>query len=272
MVQECVRTARCVAESELDSYQATLPVTLIATPREEFVTCSRDDSLSRIRELAMGDGFDHLPVVEDGVVVGVMDVLENAERKNDTTVRDVYRALSGDLLVGAHVSVLDFVRTADSVPFRFVVTDRGISGLVSASDMQKLPARAALFALITQLEMSMAAVVRRFYKGDDWLKFLTDDRKAKVEQEMLKARADSNQVDSLLYTNFCDKVRVVVEIARGHGISRKRLEATFKPFEELRNQIAHSNEFATSRRSIERLSITTREMIEWQARLEEWAA
>ncbi|WP_287209273.1 hypothetical protein, partial [Mesorhizobium sp.] len=53
--------------------------------------------------------------------------------------------LSEETLVGADASILDFIRDADQRPCRLVVSGRQIEGLVSISDMQKLPVRAALF-------------------------------------------------------------------------------------------------------------------------------
>jgi hypothetical protein len=50
------------------------------------------------------------------------------------------------------------------------VAGRDISGLVSLFDIQKLPARTALFAIVTQLEIVMTNAIRReFGRDESWL-------------------------------------------------------------------------------------------------------
>ncbi|MBV5269366.1 MAG: hypothetical protein JZU55_04890, partial [Afipia sp.] len=68
-------------------------------------------------------------------------------------------------LIGADAGILDFIRQADFSKFRFLVTGTEISGLVSLSDLQRLPVRAALFGVITHLEMVMTEVIRVKYRS-----------------------------------------------------------------------------------------------------------
>ncbi|MGO4843671.1 hypothetical protein AB4144_66485, partial [Rhizobiaceae sp. 2RAB30] len=70
-----------------------------------------------------------------------------------------YEALREAHLIGADASILSFVKEADTRPFRLLVSERGIVGLVSLSDLQKLPVRAALFGLVTGLEMAMTDAI-----------------------------------------------------------------------------------------------------------------
>ena len=62
-------------------------------------------------------------------------------------------------MIGADASILDFIKEADCRPCRLVVSGTGIIGLVTRSDIQKLPGRAALFALVTGLEISMSEAI-----------------------------------------------------------------------------------------------------------------
>jgi hypothetical protein len=60
------------------------------------------------------------------------------------------RALPEENLIGADAGILSFVKGADRRGCRLVMSGAEISGLVSLSDLQKLPVRATvLFALIT---------------------------------------------------------------------------------------------------------------------------
>src|SRR5205809_4231918 len=81
---------------------------------------------------------------------------------------------------------------------------------VSVSDLQRLPVRAALFAIVTQLEMTMADVVRRrFPQPDAWMGLLSQGRAEKVRENVARAKAEDTLVDRLLYTEFCDKVSII---------------------------------------------------------------
>ena len=52
-------------------------------------------------------------------------------------------------------------RIAD--PCRLVVSGTGIVGLVTLSDLQKLPVRAVLLALLTGLEISMSEAIEQVF-------------------------------------------------------------------------------------------------------------
>ena len=71
-------------------------------------------------------------------------------------IGDDFVPFSEDIVIGADASIIDFVTTADERQTRLVVSGDRVAGLVSLSDLQQLPVRAALFTLITRLEIAMA--------------------------------------------------------------------------------------------------------------------
>jgi hypothetical protein len=65
------------------------------------------------------------------------------------------------------------------------VAGRDISGLVSLFDIQKLPARTALFAIVTQLEIVMTNAIRReFGRDESWLEWLAPERRLLIAAEV----------------------------------------------------------------------------------------
>jgi hypothetical protein len=154
--------------------------------------------------------------------------------------------LSEENLIGADASILDFLLDADQRPCRLVISGARIVGLVSISDLQRLPVRAALFALITGFEMTMADFIRHRCSEDrDWLKLLTDKRQRKIEAEKSKAKADDSYVDMLLFTQFCDKKEIVK--LQFPEVRREALGDVLDKIERLRDSVAHANEYASSR-------------------------
>jgi hypothetical protein len=168
--------------------------------------------------------------------------------------------LSEENLIGADASILDFVLDADQRPCRLVISGAKIVGLVSLSDLQKLPVRAALFAMITGFEMTMAAFIRqRHPDDDDWLKYLAETRQRKLQVELTKAKADDNYVDMLLFTEFCDK-REIVKLQFPED-RRETLGKVLLDIEKLRDRVAHANEYASSPNQAKTLCEVVRELL-----------
>lgn len=251
----------------LNTYQQTLSVSLIATPRTRFVTCTPDQSISEVVALASEGGFDHLPIASHDNITGVVDVRKLSGDASDKSVEEEGEPLSEKYLIGAGTSILDFIEQAEEHPFRLLVTDQGISGLVSISDIQHLASRASLFALVTQLEISMMDVIRMRFPNEGWQPLIGDKRLAKALELWTKARESSRHVDLLTYTQFCDKAKILESVVDSlpDEISRKRFRTSFERFRRLRDALAHANAIEASPRTCQ----TVRSMREWIEKLEE---
>ena len=261
------------ASGALSAFQESLPVHLIATGRADFKTCLPDEALSEVLERNRTDGFDFLPVMSPGTRLGqtVSGVLEVAAIVNvaapDQPVRDQMRPLGEEHLIGADASILTFIRDADRHPFRFVVSGREINGLVSVSDLQRLPVRAALFAFVTQLEMTMADVIRCWFpKPDAWMGLLSQGRAGKIREKVARAKTEDTLVDQLLYTELCDKVTILEKEwpSSGNGSSQKGLfQKDMKDIQNLRDRLAHANDYAATRDAARNLCDCVRKMDGW---------
>jgi hypothetical protein len=270
------------AHSALSAFQESLPVHLIATGRPDFKTCLPDEALSEVVERNRADGFDFLPVIGPGTrggetVAGVLEVAAFISGvAPEKTVRDQMQPLGEEHLIGADASILTFIRDADRHPFRFVVSGREINGLVSVSDLQRLPVRAALFAIVTQLEMTMADVVRRrFSQPDAWMGLLSQGRAEKVRENVARAKAEDTLVDRLLYTEFCDKVTIIDKawISSVDGSPKKKsFQKDMQDIQNLRDNLAHANDYAATRDAARSVCECVRKMDGWIRSLAEWGA
>jgi hypothetical protein len=177
----------------------------------------------------------------NGRFIGMFNAADQRDRRTLGTIWQCYAPLTEEYLIGADASILDFVLDADQRPCRLVVSGARIVGLVSLSDLQRLPVRAALFALITGFEMAMADSIRKVHSSDgDWLKFLGKSRQQKIEGEKAKSKVDDSYVDSLLFTQFCDKREIVKQ--QFPEERRDPLGEALIRIEGLRNNVAHANE------------------------------
>ncbi len=261
--------------TDLTAFQEGLPVHLIATPRSDFETCRPDEELSVVVTRNLG-GFDYFPVVEcaDEIPEQIIGLVELAPFMHGETprgcVRDQMRPLSEENLIGADASILAFIRNADQQECRLVVSGPEISGLVSLSDLQRLPVRAALFAMVTQLEITMAHAIRReCNRHEDRLNRLSPGRKSGVYKKKVKATFQDMFVDTLLFTEFCDKVTI---ISRSPVFQRDKapFERDLTKVQSLRNDLAHANDYAPTREAARQVCDTVRLMDQWIEWLTTW--
>ena len=255
--------------SELfETFHAGLEVRLIATPREELKTCHPDELiLTVVRQNT--EPYDFIPVIDDNktdnpVIIGLFHA-GNHTYPDETTIEgrigDIYRPLSEEFIIGGDSSILEFIKDADARPCRLIVSGANISGLVSLSDLQKLPVRAVLFALITGLEITMMDAIRRMYKDEkDWLEVLSPGRRKIIEDQKRKSRAVDVFVDTLLFTQFSDK-KILIKKRFTNGRSKSSLENTLSEIELLRDNVAHANDYAKTPAQARGVCKTVRDLL-----------
>ena len=272
-------TAENDPHGALAAFQESLPVDLIATARRDFSCCRPGETIAAIIERNNADRYDFLPVFEseaDGeTVVGVLEVTQvQGKVEPEATVRQYMQPLAEQHLVGADAGILTFIRDADRHPFRFVVSGHQINGLVTLSDLQRLPVRAALFAIVTHLEMTMTDVIRRrFPQPDDWMTLLSQGRAEKVQQNVAKAKLEDTLVDWLLYTEFYDKVKIIAkdwpfqsELVK----SKASFSDDMDDIQKLRDNLAHANDYAASWDAARHVCECVRKMDDWISALIRW--
>jgi len=202
-------------------------------------TCADSDDAFRVFDDTNVEIYDQIPVRKNGRIVGV---LERRDGTRSGAARDHMRTLENTLLVSAEGPLMSFIRTADASPYRLVVRETEVSGIVTRSDLLKLPVRVLAFAMITHLESLMADAIRRECGADDdqWMKYLNQTRREKLSKKHEKLSSGRIDLPLLELTDFCDK-RDIVKILRHFGSD---FEHQLKRIEGLRNKLTHAGEFA----------------------------
>lgn len=253
-----------------ETLQKGLTVNLIATKRANFETCAQDEMLSHVVERNRHNGFDFLPVVEPTLncIAGLIEIAPFMQGEIvDARVNTLMHPLSEENLLGADASILIFVRNADHHKCRLIVSEHEISGLVSLSDLQRLPVRAALFGLITYLEIIMINVIRHeFDAAEKWLNLLSDERREKLRDEIKQAWAHDSFVDALLFTQFADKATIIRK-SLWCPIGTKQFKDEFKKIQSLRDRLAHANDYAASPEAACEVCRTVRLIDQWNDQL-----
>jgi hypothetical protein len=234
--------------SVLHRVQGSLPVALIMVPRRHFHTCKPTDKQSAIKADNQ-DLYSFMPVTDDNDrIIGLYDAQRWFQAEPpDAPVSDSFQRLCESMIIGENASIFDFILRAEERPTCLVVSDSGIGGLVSISDLQQLPVRAALFALITSLEMAMSLRIRAHWPegSNGWLDLLPDQRAASIQKSARHAVRKNAYVDDVILTNFSDKADVVRE-AGLLGSDKAQWTDPLKGIQGLRNDLAHAKPFAAS--------------------------
>lgn len=220
----------------------------IQTPRDDFVTCSPEQYLSDIVHSATAayEGYDHLVVRSSSSdqVIGILCTRTAAEHDGHTTVEHCYEPLAERHLLGANASILEFVLQADCHPCRFVVAGGRISGLVTLSDLQRLPVRMMLFALLTGFEMTLIEAIRRQYPEEErWLPLLHPSSRRRIRNAIQRVREEDNFVHGLYSTSLNHK-HIIVRNLPCFDYGGERLGTELREIQQLRNRIAHADNFA----------------------------
>jgi CBS domain-containing protein len=262
----------------LEALQRGLTVSLIATVRKDLVTCAMDQTLAKVVKDTSQNQFDFLPVTEAAIngiasrrIVGLLEIASyRGGATVDSSVAEAMRFLSEENLIGADASILEFVRDADHRRCCLVVSGNQISGLVTLSDLQRLPVRAALFGLVTHLEILMAEVIRREFKGSgEWLKCLSDGRQQALGDELERAQARDGLVDPLLFTQFADK-KSIISKSRHLKTSKRKFDDELERIQSLRDHLAHANDYAASPEAASKTCETVRLLDKWREEFSRW--
>lgn len=263
-----------------------LTVALIATRRDGdedrpgVRTCRVGDSLAQVRANNINPTFDYLPVeAPSGDIVGLFhaksyqDATEGGEQ---TRVDQHMCPLSEADLISADTSIFDFISRVRPKPL-LVVSKGKIDGLVAWSDLQKLPVRAAVFALVTGFELTMYEAIKTTCReGHRWREYLSDSRLQGAEALYKQRGGNESDVELLLCTEFCDKRTILKkclsfdpEVSESGSLpmSKRKFESDVSRIEELRNPLAHASNYAMSWEEVEGIRETGRILVELRKRI-----
>jgi hypothetical protein len=210
----------------VEAMERAVTVDLIATFEPKLICCTPADKISHLLSESEYSTFDYLPVQLDGRIVGLLPLCQFRSQEVPPSVEaagNAMCALEQAILIASGTGVLRYMEEADESPCRLVMRETRIAGIVTISDLQKLPVRPALFLFITHLELLMAAVIRAHFRNrpdDDWLKLL-GDRRERVESEWQELNSRNMAIDRITATQFADKRQILMGSGLLHGSRRK---------------------------------------------------
>jgi hypothetical protein len=159
---------------------------------------ARGASLAGAR-LANEGRFDYLPVDKkrtDHLLAFLTDLHSKM---------NVYNPIGPSDLISAETSLLQFVWTANEQSRRLVLEGTEVRGIVTLSDIQKLPVRIALFSLFIHFELLLTEHLRAKAGNKDPLSLLSAARVDIVGQKWHRFKDSNMDQDIFSAMDLCDK-------------------------------------------------------------------
>jgi hypothetical protein len=203
-------------------------------------------SSQQVRAFMEARDFDVVGIRQEGQFVGFVD----KDSLGDGTCGQYMQALDGIPLLSDSDPMLTVLMEMNRARFLFVTMLGSVSGIVTPADMQKPAVRMWLFGIVTMIEMRCTELIEHNCPADSWKTYLSEARLQKA-QALLAERSRRNQTLQLFdCLQFSDKGQIVArnEVIRKSTIfaSRRQAEEAIKGLEQLRNNLAHAQDFLTS--------------------------
>jgi hypothetical protein len=244
--------------------EQSAPVRLIAT-LGEFTAAYADEAAVTADQRALAGRFDFLPVRDGygGPIIGLFRC-STTRTSSASSVRDAMAPLSSENLISADAPLLDFVVSADRWPCRLLLDRSEIRGLVTLSDLQRLPVRTMLFGLFIHLELLLTDELKRLIGSNvcpfAWLAARDASGARKRWKKSVKDGLDRDLYAALM---FSDKI----SLAQQRQVLGKPPDIVGQELIQIQNlirhPIAHGRSYALTSDDTNSVVITTRTMISW---------
>lgn len=227
------------AASHLASLQGLLDREItVALVSEDLHAVSAVAPASEVQKVLEERGFD-----ECGVDRGD-SICEYVERTTlrEGTVGDHARRVPLERVVATTTPLWACMeRLAAGGPL-YVLGDHGLEGIVTRFDLSKQPARLLMFGVVSLLELTMLALIRRV-ASETWQGCLTPARMEAAETLHAERRRRGEEIDLMDCIQLSDKVTVFLKTDNLKAIlggSRSSIEDQFKSLQRIRDKLAHA--------------------------------
>lgn len=241
-------------EGAMQGLEAGFRVLHIAT--FDLRTCAASDDVAQILADPELAGFDHIPVQQGSKIIGILE-RKAAPGKGQAAAH--MRPVEPLSLVSAHAPLRLFIPHVAQNHYWMVVGVTGINGIVTRSDLLKLPVRLHAFTMVSHLETVMADVIRTLRGSESgWLALLSKKRRKRISEKQKMLQDERLDPPLLELTDFCDKRTAVAKLL---NLGKDFVEQ-LRGIERLRNRVAHAatlvNDDAEMEQFVQRLSAAER--------------
>ena len=250
----------------MSAIEHTLTVHLIMA--QPLVTLRASQRVAEVLDEKANALFDCFPVREDGgAVVGA--VFREDSPSPDSMATDVMRPLHNVPMVESGQPIEEFMaRMRDTQKLQWLVIHGAeICGIVTRSDLARLPVRLLLTIRLVRLEQLAVERIRSLSGDDDWICHLPEQRRANAMSIAKQDRSTGDDLDLLNYINFSDK-RLILEALATQTDDRKDVKS-LGGLIEMRNELMHGRErdidHASAKKMLERTARIDALIAKWSS-------
>jgi hypothetical protein len=196
-----------------------------------LLTCSVSEDMDEASLKPKFEGIDQIPMTDGERTVAVWDRM--SKRK---------RLLDDSLLVSADAPLWEFIHTVHEQPYRLVVEKTKIAGIVTWSDLLKVPVFVLAFSLLAELELAMNRRILEQYKDDSWVDLLSEEGKQKVRGRQRSRRYANLELPAVEAADLWHKATVL----RGVLGAGPDFDVDFEKVLKLRNDVDHVKDMVRS--------------------------
>jgi hypothetical protein len=222
---------------------------------EVLATCNVRDDAQQIRDKMFIKDYDVIGFEEDGLVIGY--VLR--EELGAGTCKAYFRSFSPSDLVSDSTPLLHTLFIFKDTERLFIIEGNRITKVVTLADLQKPPIRMLLFGVISLVEMHLYRIISEYFTEDSWKNHLSAKRIQQTVELFLQRKARNEAIQLSDCLQLCDKRDIILNeqpLREVLGIeSKSKGKDFFKKLENLRNNLAHSQDLNTQNSWNEMISL-----------------
>lgn len=249
-----------------------LQVIHITTPTAQLLCSQYDEDIETVLARPDLKQFDQIPIIEQEAIIGLLKRRKCSEDAKGIA-RDHMQKLGETILVSADTPLLKFIQN-DSLD-RIVIGGTNICGLVTRSDLLKLPVFLLGFALVMHVETLMLNMIRN--AGIDekiWLIWLQSNRRGDIQKRFAQLTSHRSDPEMLELTYFSDKSKILEQLAALEEYSShlpdKSCIDQLVEIKLLRNTIAHTGNTSDSDDILQKFIDRLRIAHKWIEHVEQW--
>ena len=198
---------------------------------ENFANLSCDTNEDEIIKFLDGNKFDQAGLFD------TKNKITHIVTKSSTGNIDT-KEISFNDIISESTPLHEVANLLKANKFFLVLQNNDIFGIITRYDFQKIPARIYIFGLISLAEMHLTRLISSD-NDDGWKKKINNKRLAKAEENR-----KSRGIGSLLENaQLCDKKKITIEtpeLLSLLGLSKSQFKNEMETFEDIRNNLAHS--------------------------------
>lgn len=211
---------------------------------ESLVSFDMSADSADVKQTMQERDFDLVGIRDKGSIVGY--VLRQ-DMKSGPLSEHVRRFSKPDEIIAEMSPLARALELISSGDRAFVSILGQVGGIATRGDLHKAPIRMWLFSLISLAEMQLLRLLKSFTTESDWTAALKKARHEQAEKLLRDRRKKNEALDLADCFQFCDKRTILMKhesLWKKLGFeSRRDGESFLKNLEDLRNEIAHSQDF-----------------------------